>query len=193
MPELSRCSSAAPRGAATPARRWDPAGRSPARTWRGSPRRARSGASDSTSNGCASRGPSSNCSPAIRAARPGAGAARRRPQQIRGAPPPASRSGSPLMTIRRSRRRGPSRRCHSATWGRRRPAGPAERDEACASLSPELVAHLRRRAELGLNVTALAETERGRRRRDRLLPADRHHRRGGLGRHAAVRAPARHR
>ncbi len=37
-------------------------------------------------------------------------------------------------------------------------AGPAERDEACASLSPELVAHLRRRAELGLNVTALAET-----------------------------------
>jgi ribosomal protein S18 acetylase RimI-like enzyme len=38
-------------------------------------------------------------------------------------------------------------------------AGAAERDAAHASLSPELIAHLRRRAELGLNVTALAETE----------------------------------
>jgi ribosomal protein S18 acetylase RimI-like enzyme len=34
--------------------------------------------------------------------------------------------------------------------------GPAERDEARAALSPELIAHLRRRARLGLNVTALA-------------------------------------
>ncbi|MGD1050995.1 MAG: GNAT family N-acetyltransferase [Solirubrobacteraceae bacterium] len=38
-------------------------------------------------------------------------------------------------------------------------AGVAERDEVGASLAPELIAHLRRRAELGLNVTALAETQ----------------------------------
>jgi ribosomal protein S18 acetylase RimI-like enzyme len=38
-------------------------------------------------------------------------------------------------------------------------AGAAERDAAQAGLSPQLVAHLRRRAELGLNVTALAESE----------------------------------
>ena len=38
-------------------------------------------------------------------------------------------------------------------------AGAAERDAARTGLSPELVAHLRRRAELGLNVTALAETD----------------------------------
>jgi ribosomal protein S18 acetylase RimI-like enzyme len=37
--------------------------------------------------------------------------------------------------------------------------GAAERDEARAELSPELIAHLRRRARLGLNVTALAETD----------------------------------
>jgi predicted GNAT family acetyltransferase len=37
--------------------------------------------------------------------------------------------------------------------------GAAERDEARAELSPALIAHLRRRARLGLNVTALVETD----------------------------------
>ena len=38
-------------------------------------------------------------------------------------------------------------------------AGAAERDEARAGLSPKLIAHLRRRARLGLNVTVLAESD----------------------------------